>query len=402
MPVIDDLRRRRSALISEGLAVTQRAAAENRALAEGENAEYQRISAELDTIDARLGEVSEVEQRQVDTNRAFGALERRPAMPGLFARGGDGELREFLSGRGPKIFEVAPKPVDWRQVQARNLLSGSGTGNNVVPTDFYDRLVQHMVATSPILQIATVVNTSGGAPLAVPKTSAHPAAKLTAEGATIGETDPAFDQVTLGGYKYGSFVMVSRELLEDSGVDLEGYLAQRTAEALGNAFGMHAATGDGVSKPRGYATDATAGVTGGTGAAPTFDDIVSLYMSILPAYRRRATWLANDATIAELRKLVTTGSGEPLLSDPRSTDGTMTIYGRPVVSDPNLPDIGTGAKSLFFGDFEQYFVRLAGGIRFERSDDYAFQEDMVSFRALMRADGALIDTSGAVKYYTSG
>ncbi len=45
---------------------------------------------------------------------------------------------------------------------------------------------------------------------------------------------------------------------------------------------------------------------------------------------------------------------------------------------------------------------MAGGIRFERSEDFAFDSDMVTFRALMRADAALVDLTGAVKTFTGG
>jgi hypothetical protein len=37
---------------------------------------------------------------------------------------------------------------------------------------------------------------------------------------------------------------------------------------------------------------------------------------------------------------------------------------------------------------------------FERSDDFAFDRAMVNFRAILRADGALVDTS-AIKTFTS-
>jgi hypothetical protein len=55
-----------------------------------------------------------------------------------------------------------------------------------------------------------------------------------------------------------------------------------------------------------------------------------------------------------------------------------------------------------FGDFSRYFVRLVGGIRFERSDEYAFNADLITYRALLRGDGALMDTTGAVKYRRPG
>ncbi len=73
--------------------------------------------------------------------------------------------------------------------------------------------------------------------------------------------------------------------------------------------------------------------------------------------------------------------------------------GKPVLTDPNMPAVATTGKSVLFGDFSQFFIRLAGGVRFERSDDYAFNTDLVTFRALMRADSSLVDLTGAIKYF---
>ena len=79
--------------------------------------------------------------------------------------------------------------------------------------------------------------------------------------------------------------------------------------------------------------------------------------------------------------------------------GTDTILGKPVYTDPGVAAVAVTAKSVLFGDLSQYCIRLVNGIRFERSDDYAFNTDLVTFRALLRADGALVDLTGAVKAF---
>jgi hypothetical protein len=38
-------------------------------------------------------------------------------------------------------------------------------------------------------------------------------------------------------------------------------------------------------------------------------------------------------------------------------------------------------------------------VRFERSDDYAFGNDQIAFRAIVRADGELADQTGSVKLF---
>jgi HK97 family phage major capsid protein len=51
------------------------------------------------------------------------------------------------------------------------------------------------------------------------------------------------------------------------------------------------------------------------------------------------------------------------------------------------------AESIAFGAMDRYFVRIVNGIRFEPSDEFRFQHDLVAFRCIIRLDGALIDTN---------
>jgi HK97 family phage major capsid protein len=64
-----------------------------------------------------------------------------------------------------------------------------------------------------------------------------------------------------------------------------------------------------------------------------------------------------------------------------------------------MPAVAVGAKSVIFGDLTAYVARIVRGIRFERSDDRYFDTDEIAFRAVIRGDGGLLDSSGAVKHY---
>jgi HK97 family phage major capsid protein len=72
------------------------------------------------------------------------------------------------------------------------------------------------------------------------------------------------------------------------------------------------------------------------------------------------------------------------------------------VTDPNIAAVGLSAKSVVFGDLAAYFVRVVNGVRFEQSLDYAFNADLVTFRCIIRADGILVDQTGAVKHFIGG
>ncbi|MGH3504015.1 MAG: phage major capsid protein [Nocardioidaceae bacterium] len=382
--------------------IAERAADENRNLDAEEQRQWDAHIADIDAHDARLKEITDAERRAAESEEAFASIERQKPVEGRQApeqRNENDELRSFLRGEGPRAYEVRPQG----KVDFRALTEGTATaGGDTVPTSFYSRLVQHMIENSALLQAGpTVLNTSGGEELQVPKTTAHSTASIVSEGGTISEDDPTFGQVSLNAYKYGVLLKISRELLDDSGVDIEGYLSMQAGRALGNAFGAHGVTGDGSSKPTGVLTDATNSATLTT-ADFTADDLIDLMYSVIAPYRASQSvhWLMSDKTVAAVRKLKDT-NGQYLWQPALTVGAPNTILGLPVLSDPNMPDVAVSSTPVLFGDFSQYFVRMAGGVRFERSDDFAFDSDLVTFRALMRADGALVDLTGAVKYFTT-
>lgn len=407
------LRERRANVWNEARELTDLVTEENRAFSAEEQGKWDALNSELDNLDKRIKAVIEGEQRAKDADEAFNRLSGQPVVRGERGTGasaGEGaaaaELRSFLRGEKGRVFDVNPTgPVDFRTLSKLT----AGAGANTVPTSFYDRLVAHLIETSAVLQTGpTVLNTSSGETIQVPKTTSHSSAAIVTEGSAIAASDPAFGQVSLGAYKYGCLIQVSRELLDDTGVDLEGYLSMQAGRALGNAFGTHMVSGTGTAQPTGVVTAATVGVTGPVGTSTGFgnqatvgqggDLLIQLFYSVIAPYRNSnsAAWLVKDSTMGTLRQIKST-AGDYLVQGGLAGPTGDTIMGKPVYTDPNVAAPGVSTKSVVFGDFSQYFVRMAGGVRFERSDDYAFNTDLVTFRALMRADANLVDTTGAIK-----
>lgn len=406
------LRDRRMNVWNEAKAITDLAVEQNRAFSAEEQGTYEALNQELDEIDKRIKSVLDTEKRAQEANAAFDALAGKPT-EGRQTGAGDktAELRSFLRGEGPRFYDVKPAgtpPADFRTLSKLT----TGAGGNLVPVSFYDQLMAHLIEVSAILQAgATVLNTNSGETLQVPKTTSHSTALLTAEAGTITASDPAFSQSSLGAYKYGVLFQASRELIDDSGVDLQGYLAMQAGRALGNALGAALITGTGSTMPLGITASTSLGATGPTGAngglgatSATLnqgaDLLFDLFYSVIAPYRasRACAWIVKDSTMAALRKIKdTTGQ---YIFQPSLVAGTPdTMIGKPIYTDPFMPAIATSGKSIIFGDISQYFVRLAGGVRFERSDDYAFNTDLVTYRALIRGDGVLVDQTGAVKHF---
>ena len=249
------------------------------------------------------------------------------------------------------------------------------------------------------LRLHPVADQSGEV-IEVPVTTSHGTAAAVAEAGALAGTDPAFAKRTLGAFKFGQLITVSRELVDDTAVDLVGYIARAAGRNIGLALGAKLATGAGTTEPWGVITRATTGVTGGTGVTGAFtaDNLIDLMFSVVGPYRVNGSWLVKDATLGSIRKLKDTAGR--YLFDPAATVGAPdTLLGRPIYTDANMAGVALSAKSVAFGDLSAYFVRIAGGVRFERSDDYAFGNDQIAFRAIVRADGELSDQTGSVKLF---
>jgi HK97 family phage major capsid protein len=398
------LRDRRLNVWEQAKDIADKAAEENRAFSAEEQGTWEALNEELDTLDKRIKAVLEQEDRAKQADESFNRIHGQPVEKGKQPESqGASELRSFLRGDpgAPRYLDVKPEgPVQFRVLSSLT----TGAGGNTVPTSFYEQLMAHLIETSGIMQTnPTVLNTSSGEPLQVPKTTAHSTAALTAQAGSLPVSDPTFGMTTLGSFKYGLLIQVSRELVDDTGVDLEGYLAMQAGRALGNAFGADLITGTGVAKPAGLLTSASNSVTGsttGVGGRAVYADLVDLEYSVISPYRssRSCYWLMRDATVGALRKIVDS-TGQPIWQPSIQIGAPDLLLGKPIAADPFMPATATGARSIAFGDFSQFFVRLAGGIRFERSDDFAFGTDLVSFRAILRGDGALVDLTGAIKIY---
>ena len=406
--VLNKLRGRVAELKAEGRALVEPASAENRRLTETEEIRAREIVEEIGKVEARLGDVEAGERRMHEAEDSFRELTGRPVtrgMPGPQDTELEKAFRSAILSKNPAPIDIAPtrSGYSWPGIERRDLLKTTAT--QALPTSVYDRIFMHMVEQSAVLRAgATVVNTTTGETLAVPKSTAYSTAALTTEGNSITESDPTLAVVNLGAYKYAAFFQVSSELATDGHSDLMGFLSRQAGEALALAYGAHLMTGTGTGQPTGALTTATAGVTGPTGTATSFgvqatagmgtDLLNSLYGSVAEPYTLSpaTAFLLRNATRTSIANLKTT-QGDLV--------GTSYLAQSPApfLVDPHVSAMGANAESVVFGDWSRYVVRIAGGLRFERSDEFAFQSDLVSFRAIIRLDGALVDAN-ALKTFT--
>ena len=390
-PLVENLIEERAKLWESMKELNDREIAEERSLDASEKEQWDKMNDRMSEIDSRVSELASVEEANKKSEEAraiFEASAPAPVIKEEIAEPTDSEiLRSMATGE-----------VRSQNFEKRDLTKSGDAG--LVPQGFYDQIIAKLDENAVVRQFATVVNTASGEDIKFPQITAHSSASLVAEGGAIGESDPTSASVTLGAFKYAYLVQVSSELLADEGVDIEGFLAQDIGRALGNGAGADFATGNGSSKPNGVMNASGTGVTCASATAITSDEVIDLYHSVTSPYRVNGAWIMNDATLKEVRQLK--DSNNQYLWQPSLQLGNPAqLLGSPVATDPNIETIATAKKVMAFGDMSKYFIREAGGFQLDRSTDFAFSTDLVTFRAIYRADGDLLDTN-AVKRMVMG
>lgn len=351
-----------------------------------DEAKYASLTADIN----KRNELIELEQREAKTSEAMA----KAAVDFAGASVTDTEndiLRKMVLGeiRGHEF------PMEKR------VITGSSTGAPV-PTSFYNEIVKVARLVNPLLEYATVINTASGENLQIPSQATFSTATIVGQGVSIGTSEPSFNAfTTLSAYKFSALAQLSRELILDAGVDIVGFLAEQFGNAFGFAIGDKLVNGTGTVEPTGFLPVAGTGVTGATGVAGAFtaDNVIDLIYSLDGSLRNRPSFamLANSTSIAALRKLKD-GQGRYLFDVGVGLDKRDLVLGVPVIETPAMPNPGVNANSLAVGDLKSLYIRNAGGLQVDRSDDFAFGNDLATWRATWRIDGALMQRSNIRKF----
>ena len=295
---------------------------------------------------------------------------------------------------GSKTLELAKGK---NAIERRDILTSTGT---LIPTQILDELTTRLVQSSGVLSAnPRIINTEGqgGYTLKTNQFSALGTPTVISEGGAFSESDPTVTTVTFSSFKFGRLSQVSNELLSDAFFDLERYLGDELSTSLGQTISPVLVTGSGTATCQGILNSVTTGITSGTAVsgAPTYANVIGLYGSLPTQYRSNASWLMNPSTFTALAQLLD-GQNRSLLLPSLSGYAPTTLLGRPVYLDSNMPATGLSSKSIWFGDMTQFYtVRFAERLTIDVSRDFAFANDLTTYRIKQRLDARIVDTNAA-------
>ena len=258
----------------------------------------------------------------------------------------------------------------------------------LLPKRLESKLVNAMNTLSVLRPLCTEVTTSGDR--ALPVVNGHGRAAWVPDGHPIPQVRDAFDRVNLDSHKLAAIIRVTNELLKDSAVDIEAYLAATFADRLAVSEEEAFIAGDGAEKPLGLIHQAKVGFTTESAASVSIEDVLNLIFSVPEKHRRNGTLLLNDKTLLQLYKQCA-AQGQNLWLGKDDT-----FFGYRIVRCASMPDVASGSMTILFGDFKQVYINNNGDRSIKRLDQLFIANDHIGFQMMERV-GIKMTVPDAVK-----
>ena len=230
--------------------------------------------------------------------------------------------------------------------------------------------------------------------LEYPNISAFGSAVWLAEAAALSEDDPTLSTISLNAYKVGQITQVSYEAEHEVSQVLD-VIARDLFTNITTAVDARLATGTGSSQVQGITVGFTGSSTIGGIDNPTGDEIIQAFHALPSQYRRgNCVWAMNDATVSAIRLLKDT-TNQYMWQSGLAMGQPDTLLGFPVITSSSIATAGSDAKIGVFYDADQHLVR-SSTLRFERSADVGFANDLISYRALQSIDARVLNPAAGV------
>ena len=212
-----------------------------------------------------------------------------------------------------------------------------------------------------------------------------------AEEAAFSDQTPAVGQVSFSLKKSGGLIKVTRELLDDSAVNLPSELSKIFLESAGRFEDVGIISGNGSTQYAGIMSDGDVGFyTMANATSIVAADLVGTFYELDSQFRANATWVMKSSIASLINQIQLTGNGVTGITDITAAPSAF-ILGRPNVTTDVVSGLGgtitSTEKCAIFGDFRNYYIFERVGFTIRRNDFENMSTDQVGFYATRRGDG---------------
>jgi HK97 family phage major capsid protein len=264
-------------------------------------------------------------------------------------------------------------------------------GGFFVPEEFINQVIHDPGVPGsvlrPLCNVIRVASKDGYVPTLASATWA-----AIAEEAAYSDQTPTVGQVPFSLEKSGGLIKVTRELLDDSAINLPTMLSQIFQEAAGRFEDVGIISGNGTTQYAGIMGASPSDYTMANATSVVAADLIGIYYTLEAQHRANATWIMKSAIAALITSIAVTAAGvhqiPSLTAAP--TDFILGKANAMVDSASGLGATITATERIaLFGDLKQYYIFDRVGFTLRRNDSLYMENDQVGFFASRRGDGQL-------------
>ena len=340
---------------------------------------YSRMEAEIEELTNSIERQQRAERREQELSKPVNS----PITGKPYKDEPQGEVKTGRASDEYKKAMLTALRSNFRQVSNVLQEGVDADGGYLVPEEYDHRLIDVLTEENIMRGIATKITTSGEHKINIAATK--PAAAWIEEGEALSFGDATFEQKILDAHKLHVAIKITEELLYDNAFGLENYIITEFGKALANAEEDAFLNGDGVGKPTGIFDKTKGGESIGTlSAALKSDDILDLIYKLKRPYRKNASFIMNDATLAQIRKLKD-NNGQYLWQPSYQANEPDKILGYNIRTSAFAP-----TDAIAFGDYKYYNIGDRGSRSFKQLNELFAGNGMIGYVAKERVDGLLI------------
>ena len=375
---IQELREKRNTAWNAAKAFLESHRTEKGTLTAEDDATYTRMEQDIADLGKEIARLERQEALEAELNKPVGTpLTSKPAT---------GKQPEVKTGRASDEYRkgmLTALRTNFRQVSNVLQEGVDADGGYLVPEEYDRRLIQTLSEENIMRRLGNVITTSGEHKINIAATK--PAAAWIEEGGALQFSDATFAQILLDAHKLHVAIKVTEELLYDSAFNLESYIIEQFGKALANAEEDAFLNGTGVGQPLGLFAETGGGHVAGTlSAALKADDVLGLIYELKRPYRKNASFIMNDKTVAQIRKFKD-NNGAYLWQPSYQAGEPDRILGYSVHTSEYVPE-----NAIAFGDYSYYNIGDRGTRSFKQLTELFAGNGMIGYVAKERVDGKLI------------
>jgi len=266
-------------------------------------------------------------------------------------------------------------------------------GGYFVPEEFINQVVHDPgVPGSQLRPLSTVVRVASKDGY-VPTIASASWAAIAEEGAFSDQT-PTVGQVAFSIEKSGGLVKVTRELLDDSAINLPALLSQIFQEAAGRFEDAGILNGNNTAQYDGILGSGVADYVAAATGAITTADLTGIFYTLQSQFRQNATWVMPSLITKQINSIQSTAAGVTGIAS-LTASPDANLLGKPVVNADDTSNNGLATalsannEIAVLGSFKNYMIFDRVGMSIRRNDSLYMGNDQVGFFATRRGDGQI-------------